>query len=216
MARVPTPVIGRRAALAGAGLLLAGGTAAQADAARVATPRQTEGPYYPVDWTGDADADLVQVVGEAARANGQVFHLQGRVLDLQGQPLAGTRIEIWQCDAQGVYRHPRDETGGRRREPGFQGRGGAMTDGAGAYRFRTIKPVPYPGRTPHIHVKVMAPQRSALITQMYVAGEPLNERDSLLGRIRDPRQRESLLVRLEPAERLEPGALTGTFDIVLG
>lgn len=215
MMRIPTPVIGRRRALAGAGILAVAGVPALGASARVATPRQTEGPFYPLDWSGDADADLVDVKGEAARASGQVLHLQGRVLDLQGQPLAGARIEIWQCDAYGVYRHPRDESGGRRREPGFQGRGRATADASGAYRFRTIKPVPYPGRTPHIHVAVTAPQRQKLITQIYVAGEPLNARDPLLASIRDPLQRESVLMRLEPAERLEAGALAGTFDIVL-
>lgn len=216
MPRIPTPALGRRNAMRGAGLLLATSTTTALGQARVATPRQTEGPYYPVDWSGDVDADLVVVTGEAARASGQVMHLHGRVLDVHGQPIDGARVEIWQCDAQGVYRHPRDETGDRRHEPRFQGRGRIATDATGAYRFRTIKPVPYPGRTPHIHVKVMAPQRSPLITQMYVAGEPLNARDFLLGSIRDPRQRESVLARLEPAERLEPGALLANFDIVLG
>lgn len=219
MTRIITPPLGRRATLLGATTFLSTGLTTSASAiaadARVATPRQTEGPYYPVDWSGDADADLVQVQGEAARASGQVLHLQGRVLGLDGLPLAGAAVEIWQCDALGVYRHPRDERGDRRREPGFQGRGRATTDATGAYRFRTIKPVAYPGRTPHIHVKVVASQRSTLVTQMYVHGEKLNERDGLLNAIRDPRQRDSVIVRLEPVERLEAGALGGVFDIVL-
>lgn len=215
MTRIITPMLGRRATLLGAGAMLPAGLSAAAAEARVATPRQTEGPYYPVDWGGDADADLVQVQGEAARATGQVLHLQGRVLGIDGRPLAGASVEIWQCDALGVYRHPRDERGDRRREPGFQGRGRVTADATGAYRFRTIKPVAYPGRTPHIHVKVSVPQRSTLVTQMYVHGERLNERDGVLNSIRDPRQRDSMIVKLEPAERLEAGALGGVFDIVL-
>jgi Protocatechuate 3,4-dioxygenase beta subunit len=109
----------------------------------------------------------------------------------------------------------RPETGSRTRRR-LQGRGRARTGKDGAYSFRTIRPVTYPGRTPHIHFAVLAPGRSALITQMYVAGEPLNERDSILNRIRDPRQRDSVIVKLQPGDRIEDQALVGTFDIVLG
>ncbi|MBL8701904.1 MAG: intradiol ring-cleavage dioxygenase [Alphaproteobacteria bacterium] len=221
MSRIATPAIGRRHALRGGLVVAVAGLSAAADgpaaraAARSATPRQTEGPFYPVDWSGDADADLVQVHGEAARATGRILHLRGRVVGLDGSPRAGARVEIWQCDAQGVYRHPRDERGGRRREPGFQGRGFCSADADGAYGFRTIRPVAYPGRTPHIHVKVTAPGHATLVTQAYVDGEPQNERDAVLNAIRDPRQRASVIMRLEPAERIEAGALAGLFDIVL-
>lgn len=211
MTRTATPWIGRRMLLLGAAALAAPhGARAQA---RSATPRQTEGPYYPRDWSGDADNDLVIVRGEAARAQGQVCHIEGRVLTLDGSPLGGATVEIWQCDAQGVYRHPRDESATRRRDPGFQGRGRAIADANGRYSFRTIRPVPYTGRTPHIHFKVGAGPRE-LITQMYVAGEAQNARDGLFNRI-DQRARDSVLVRLEPADRLEQGALAGRFDIVL-
>lgn len=181
----------------------------------VASPRQTEGPFYPLDWNDDIDNDLVRVRGEAAMAMGQVLHLRGRVLDLSGRPLAGSEVEIWQCDAHGVYRHPRDERGGRTRDAAFQGRGRTTTDADGAYGFRTIRPVPYTGRTPHIHFRIEAADGRTLVTQMYVYGEPLNERDGVLNRIRDPRERESVIVRLESADRLESKALAGVFDIVL-
>lgn len=214
MTRIATPWLGRRTLVTGAAAaLLAASRHAHAQA-RQATPRQTEGPFYPRDWSGDADHDLVVVQGAAARAQGQVVHLEGRILALDGTPLGGATVEIWQCDAQGVYRHPRDESAARRRDPGFQGRGRAIADTSGAYRFRTIRPVPYPGRTPHIHFKVRA-ERRELVTQMYVAGEPQNVRDGLLNSISDPRARDSVLVRFEPADRLEQGALAGRFDIVL-
>src|SRR6185295_6022556 len=170
-------------------------------------PRQTEGPFYPTDWSADADNDLVAVSGENARAMGVVTHVRGRVLDLGVQPLAGVAVEIWQCDARGIYRHPQDERGARRHDAGFQGRGRVVTDATGRYVFRTIRPVPYPGRTPHIHFKVLAPGRNALITQMYVFGEPQNARDGVLNGIRDRRQRDSVIVRLDPADGLEPGSL---------
>jgi protocatechuate 3,4-dioxygenase, beta subunit len=218
MTRVPTPQLGRRDVVAGlAGLtaaaLLPGGLA-MAQARRLATPAQTEGPFYPVEWAGDIDNDLVLVEGQAARALGQVTHVLGRVLDRSGSAVAGAAVEIWQCDSTGHYRHPRDRQAGR--DPGFQGRGRTLTAADGGYSFRTIRPVAYPGRTPHIHFAIAAPQGPRLITQMYVAGEPLNARDGVLNQIRDARQRESVIVRLEPAERLEAGALAGTFDIVLG
>ena len=138
----------------------------------------------------------------------------GRVLGIDGRPIPNATVEIWQCDARGRYLHP-DDTGGRPRDSAFQGYGRAVSDADGAYRFRTIKPVPYPGRTPHIHFAVEAPGRRELVTQMYVAGEPLNERDGLYRQIRDLRQRAAVTVRLEPANGIEAGALAGRFDITL-
>jgi protocatechuate 3,4-dioxygenase beta subunit len=220
MAFVKTPWIGRRQLLIGLATAASslqmpdGGGIAQTKL--LATPRQTEGPFYPVKWAGDADADLVVVQGEAAKALGQVLHVEGRVLDLSGQAVAGATVEIWQCDANGVYRHPADEGRDRRRDAAFQGRGRTLADARGQYRFRTIRPVPYGWRTPHIHFKVQPPNGRELITQMYVFGEALNARDGVLNGIRDPRLRDSVIVRLELAERLEVGALAGTFDIVLG
>jgi protocatechuate 3,4-dioxygenase beta subunit len=178
------------------------------------TPRQTAGPFYPVDWSGDADADLVPVAGEAARAQGVLTHLRGRVLDARGAPVPDAVVEIWQCGAFGRYRHPRDRQDGR--DPDFQGRGRVATGPDGGYAFRTIRPVPYPGRTPHIHVAVLAPVRAPLVTQSYLAGEPLNGRDRLFPALRDPRQREAVLLHLEPAGRIETGALLAGRDIVLG
>lgn len=220
MARSTTPLIGRRTLTVGlsaaVATLIVPLSNSLAQSSLIPTPRQTTGPFYPADWTGDVDDDLVRVRGEAARAMGDVLHVSGRVLDVAGEPLAGASVEIWQCDAQGVYRHPRDEGADRRRDAGFQGRGLTRTDSQGRYSFRTIRPVPYGQRTPHIHFKVEPAERSTLITQMYVFGEPRNERDGLLNSIRDPRQRESVIVRLEPADRFEPGALAAEFDIVIG
>ena len=220
MSRILTPPIGRRHVIRGIAAaammsLAPGARTALAAADLVATPRQTEGPFYPTDWGGDADNDLVRVEGEAARAQGQITHVLGRVLDTSGAPIPGAELEIWQCDANGVYRHPRDISWLRERDANFQGRGRTRADQAGAYTFRTIKPVAYPGRTPHIHFAITAPGRAPLVTQMYVAGEPLNARDGILNAIRDERQRDSVIVKLEPGDRIEEEALVGTFDIVL-
>jgi len=202
--------------------LLIGGAAAAAAvipgrlhaAALVATPGQTEGPFYPVAFPPDMDHDLVRVIGQAAQALGQVVHIAGRVMDTRGRPKPGSIVEIWQCDANGIYRHPR--AGGQGRiDHAFQGYGRTQTDGQGGYRFRTIRPVPYPGRTPHIHFAVHVPGQGRLVTQMYIEGEPLNARDGVLNGIRDPDARRSVIVPLVSWQPPEPGALRGQFDIVV-
>ncbi|HEY0825003.1 MAG TPA: protocatechuate 3,4-dioxygenase [Ramlibacter sp.] len=155
------------------------GARAQAAAQRRATPRQTEGPFYPVSLPQDADADLLRN-GNANYGHGQPAWVEGVVSDLQGKPVAGAQVEIWQCDHQGRYHHPGD---GGRADPSFQGFGRVTVGSDGRYRFRTIRPVPYSGRTPHIHVKVKLDRRELLTTQLYVEGDPDNERDFLWRRL---------------------------------
>ena len=217
MSFVATPSLGRRRFIASGlavttTLLLPHRLLAQTGL--VATPPQTAGPFYPTTFPSDVDNDLVVKRGSEARAEGTVTHVMGRVLGLDGRPVAGATVEIWQCDARGRYLHPGD-TGRQPRDSAFQGFGRAVSGADGAYRFRTVRPVPYPGRTPHIHFAVAAPGRRELVTQMYVAGEPLNERDGLYRSIGDPRQRAAVTVRLDQANGIEAGALAGTFDIVL-
>ena len=142
-------------------------------AERLLTPRQTLGPFYPDQLPLDRDNDLVRVDGQAAEARGIRVQLHGSILDAGGRPLAGALVEIWQVDANGIYLHSR---GGDRQklDPGFQGYGRFTTAADGRYRFRTIRPVPYPGRTPHIHLAVTLPGMPRFATQCYVHGEPLN------------------------------------------
>jgi protocatechuate 3,4-dioxygenase beta subunit len=205
----------RRELILGAAATLLTSPALAADAMhRVVTPGQTEGPFYPLSYPADMDNDLVRVQGRAADALGQVTHIAGRVLDKRGAPVRGATVEIWQCDANGIYNHPR-QPGLQRRDTAFQGYGRSEAAADGGYSFRTIRPVAYPGRTPHIHFKVHAPGVGRLTTQMYVAGERQNATDGLLNGIRDRAARESVIVRLDPADALEPGALKGVFDIVL-
>jgi protocatechuate 3,4-dioxygenase beta subunit len=179
----------------------------------VVTPRQTEGPFYPDRLPLDQDNDLTRVAGRPAASAGEVTDLSGRIVDVRGQPLRGVTIEIWQVDSHGHYIHTADAGSGN--DADFQGYGRFETGQDGAYRFRTIKPVPYPGRTPHIHVKLQKGGRELLTTQLYVQGHPLNERDGILRSIRDPAQRAALLVPFVPG-RERPGKLAARFDIVLG
>jgi protocatechuate 3,4-dioxygenase beta subunit len=178
----------------------------------VPTPAQTEGPFYPVELPPETDWDLLRMASASRPALGTVAYIEGRILDRDGKAVPGARVEIWQCDAKGRYRHPGDARGPR--DEGFQGFGRVDTAGDGTYRFRTIRPVAYPGRTPHIHFAILAPGSPRFITQMYVAGEPLNERDFLLNSVRDQEARQRLIVPLVPTGA-EPGALNGRFDIVL-
>ena len=206
--------IDRRKILVGAAAALALPPLVSAQGALIITPGQTEGPFYPATFPTDMDADLVRVQGQAAQALGQITHVTGRILNKRGEALRGAQVEIWQCDAKGIYNHPR-QPGLERRDAAFQGYGRAEALQDGRYAFRTIRPVPYPGRTPHIHFRVVVPGTGRLTTQMYVAGEAGNGSDGLLQSIRDRTTRESLIVALEPADAVEPGALKGTFDIVL-
>ena len=177
------------------------------------TPKQGAGPFYPDPLPLDDDNDLTRVDGDSRRALGEIADLSGRLLDIAGRPLAGRRIEIWQCDANGRYRHPYDQ-GSEDPDPGFQGFGATVTDADGRYRFRTIRPVPYPGRTPHIHIAIPHGHGPRFTTQMYVAGEPRNDRDFLYRRIpADLRARVVAEFRPSPNPNIRYSA---SFDIILG
>ena len=185
----------------------------------LATPAQTEGPFYPSEFPEDADADLLRFAGRDVPAEGTPALVSGRVLDTLGRPIPGARVEIWQCDAHGRYHHVRRERGPVPPDPNFQGFGRIVADADGRYEFRTIRPVPYPGRTPHIHYSVTAPDlRRRLTTQLYVAGEPANERDGVLQGVRSAEARASIVRPFLPAPDaggLGPAAVAATFDVVL-
>ena len=150
------------------------------------TPSATEGPFYPTSdmRTADTDNDLVKIEGRVREAGGEIIILKGTVSDKDGNGLEGVRIEIWQCDAGGKYMHPGDNRD-IVHDKGFQGFGHDITDENGGYRFRTIKPVSYPGRTPHIHVKLLDGKRELLTTQFYIRDHPDNQGDSLFRRMSD-------------------------------
>ena len=180
------------------------------------TPRQTPGPFYPLSFPQDADNDLVHVAGHQGTAQGGITQIIGRIHDPNGRPVSGARVEIWQCDAHGRYHHVRDGRAGQPCDENFQGYGATTTDTSGEYQFLTIRPVPYPGRTPHIHFAVSGRGFERFVTQMYVAGEPRNESDAVLMGVRDPAARARLIVALSPSPDVAPDGLSGVFDIVLG
>lgn len=167
--------------------------AARAQGGRPLTPAQTEGPFYPVALPQDIDYDLLQNGAQTYRL-GQPAWLEGTVSDPDSRPVRGAQVEIWQCDQAGHYHHPGD---GGRADPAFQGFGRVTVDAEGRYRFRTLRPAPYSGRTPHIHLKVRLGQRELLTTQVYVAGEAGNARDLLWRRL-DAAGRAALSVPFAP------------------
>ncbi len=192
---------GRRAFLAVAGTLgvgLAAGPGA-AQTRLAPTPADAEGPFYPTRLPADADSDLVRLAGATREAEGRHLHIRGAVRASDGTPLAGATVEIWQTDARGNYIHPQGAISGPRDEA-FQGYGRAVADAAGAYSFRTILPVAYRGRPPHVHFRVTAAGRRTLTTQLYfVPGSA----------------RPELTVPPVALAGAGPDALLSAFDIVL-
>ena len=179
------------------------------------TPRQTEGPFYPDKLPLDTDNDLLVINDTITPAVGEITHLTGRVLDAAGSPLKNVVVEIWQCDANGAYLHSRTSNR-EKKDANFQGFGRFTTASDGAYYFRTIKPVPYPGRTPHIHVKVKRGGKELLTTQCYIKGHGGNERDGIWRSVRDPKSRDAITVAFDPVKESKIGELAAEFDVVLG
>ncbi len=178
------------------------------------TPAQGEGPFYPNKLPLDTDNDLLVINDSITPAVGEITHLGGRLTDVNGNPLRNAVVEIWQVDNNGVYIH--SESGGRdQRDGNFQGFGRFMTGSTGEYYFRTIKPVPYPGRPPHIHFKVKRKGRSDFTTQLYVKGSAGIERDGLFRRA-NRAMAHQLIVDFQPLKDSRLGELSARFDIVLG
>jgi protocatechuate 3,4-dioxygenase beta subunit len=215
----------RRQALAAIGAVPAAAALAAAPPARAATrrtptPTQTLGPFYPrtvAEKPREIDADLLNLQGDQVLAQGVPIHLTGRVVDRDDRPVAAALVEIWQCDANAVYHHP---AGGAadERDRNFQGYGQTMTEADGSFHFRTIRPVPYPGRTPHIHIRVRARGHDALGTQLYLPDAPDNERDFLYRQL-DAAGRAALALHLKPTAAAHPLArgtqFTAQIELVL-
>jgi protocatechuate 3,4-dioxygenase, beta subunit len=180
------------------------------------TQPQIVGPFYPVAQPPDLAGDLAKPNAGAAEAQGQLLYVMGRVLTCAGEPVVGARIEIWQANAEGKYRHPSDANPAPL-DPNFRGFALLTTDAAGRYRLRTIKPGGYRTtegdiRPPHIHLAIDG-RFDRLVTQLYFAGEPHNQTDRWFNAAPRP---EQLIATLERApSHLEPGARVVMFDIIL-
>ena len=201
----------KRAAL-GLALFAAPGAFAEA---LIQTPRQTEGPFYPDHLPLDTDNDLIIINDSLKPAVGEITYLSGRILDATGTPLRNATVEIWQCDKNGAYLHT--GTGNAdKRDANFQGFGRFVTGSTGEYLFRTIKPVAYPGRAPHIHVAVKTKGREKWTTQCYIKGDAANERDGVWRSVQDEAKRAAITVDFAPLKDARAGELAARFDLVMG
>ncbi len=179
------------------------------------TPKQTEGPFYPDRLPLDTDNDLLAINENLTPAVGEVTYVSGRILDAKGSPIRNAVVEIWQCDNNGAYLH--SKTGNKEKaDKNFQGFGRFVTGSTGEYLFRTIKPVPYPGRTPHIHYKIKRGGKELLVTQLYVKGHPGNEKDGIWKNIRDVKARNSVTISFDPLNGSHTDELAAKFDVVMG
>ncbi|MCO4810319.1 MAG: hypothetical protein KC572_01875 [Gammaproteobacteria bacterium] len=180
----------------------------------VVTPANPEGPFYPKHEQADKDTDLTVIEGHTERAQGQVIRVTGQVLDEEGKPVEGALVDIWQANAHGRYHHE-DDPSTAPEDPNFQGWGIVKTDAEGRYAFTTIKPGAYKvdeswKRPPHIHYKVSRRGFHEITTQMYFAGEVLNETDRLLQSVPED-ARNILTVGFDDTD----GVPHGHFPIVL-
>jgi protocatechuate 3,4-dioxygenase beta subunit len=181
----------------------------------VRTPKQTEGPFYPNKMPLDTDNDLLIINDAMTPAVGEITHLEGRILDAKGDPIRNALVEIWQVDNNGAYLHT-GTSNKDKRDANFQGFGRFLTGSTGEYYFRTLKPVPYPGRTPHIHFKIRRAGKELLTTQCYIKGHEGNAKDGIYKRITDDKARESVTIDFAPIADSRIGELSAKFDIVLG
>lgn len=211
------PLKSRRGFLRQAGLAASFFTVAGSYAEALSlTPSATEGPYYPNHLPLDTDNDLLVINNATTPAIGEVTYVSGRVLDSRGDPLRSALVEIWQCDANGVYLHTGDSANRSKQDKQFQGFGRFITGSSGEYLFRTIQPVPYVPRTPHIHFKVRKGGQELLTTQLYIQGHPGNEKDSIWKELKTGRERDAVTVAFKPLKRAKAGELAAKFDLVVG
>lgn len=205
------------------GSLLVAGPALAAGLCQPGTPEQTEGPFYPVNSTDpnvEKDADLTVKQGSVRKAEGQVIYVSGLVRDQDCQAVEGALVEIWQACHSGRYDHPNDPNSAPL-DPHFQYWGQSITDARGHYAFKTIIPGAYPAaanwvRPPHIHFKVHKRGYHELTSQLYFAGEELNDQDLILKSLSVEEQKK-VIVSLRPTVNpvLEEGSKEGQFDITI-
>lgn len=178
------------------------------------TPRQTEGPFYPDKLPLDTDNDLLIVNDGITPAVGTIAWVSGRILDPRGEPLRNVTVEIWQCDNNGAYLHS-GATNKEKRDSNFQGFGRFVTGSTGEYLFRTIRPVAYPERTPHIHFALKRKGRKEFVSQLYIKGDPQNAKDQIYSRT-DAKQRALLEAPFVPIATSKIGEVAARWDVVVG
>ncbi|MFN7289619.1 MAG: hypothetical protein ACK5T6_03455 [Pirellula sp.] len=190
---------------------------------RILTPSQTKGPFYPVpdiEKQEFFDFDLTRKGPDSPVAEGKLIAIRGSVMGHDENALGGSIVEVWQACESGRYNHPKD-TNDRPIDPNFQYWGRIVTGESGEFRFKTILPGKYPGRTPHIHFRILSPDRKELVTQLYFGdNEPLNRKDSVYMAL-NVAQRDNVTtffedMAIDPKDSKSEKIPTGQFTVVLG
>lgn len=179
----------------------------------VLTPATGSGPFYPDHLPLDTDNDLIVINEASDPALGEICYVSGRVLGPDGAPVRHAIVEIWQADARGIYLHSQSGGDKTKQDRNFQGYGRFLTGETGGYLFRTIKPVAYTGRCPHIHYAVKLKGHDKWTTELHIKDHPLNANDSVT---RNVKNREALDATFLPLPGAKNGELAATFDLVLG
>ena len=179
------------------------------------TSPQILGPFYPLGKPSKG-GDLTRIEGRPGQAEGQVIYLGGRVLNRDGEPVKGAKLEIWQANSHGRYTHPNDDNEAPL-DPSFEGFAVVQTDDEGRYNLKTIKPGAYPTgpstiRPSHIHFEVFG-KLERLVTQMYFAGDPHHENDTWLQSSRQPQT--IVMPMQDPLAGMDENSKRVVFDIVL-
>ena len=177
------------------------------------TPAMTEGPFFPDKLPLDRDNDLIRITDHTTPAVGTITNVSGRVLDKNGAPVKDALVELWQADDHGNYLHSRGIQKGER-DPGFQGYGKFETAKDGGWKFRTIQPGLYTGRTRHYHFGVTLKGQPRFCTQLFFKDEPGNARDGILRGIDDEKQRDSVIRPFTAVK--DTKELAATWDIIMG
>ncbi len=194
----------------GAGLFATPGAFAEA---LTQTPRVGFGPFYPDHLPLDTDNDLILINDGITPAVGEISYVSGRVLGPGGDPIRNAVVEIWQADMSGIYLHSGSGGDKEKQDRNFQGYGRFFTGETGEYLFRTIKPVAYTGRCPHIHFAVKMKGREKWSTELHLKDHPLNANDVVNRSVKNPALLE---VEFKPVPGAAGGELAVTFDLVMG
>ena len=177
------------------------------------TPDMTEGPFFPDKLPLDQDNDLIRMTDHTTPAVGTITNLSGRVLDKNGNPVKDALVELWQADDHGTYIHTKGAAQGER-DPSFQGYGKFETAKDGGWKFRTIKPGLYTGRTRHYHFGVTLKGQPRFATQLFFKDEPANAKDGILRSLQDEITAAAVVREFKPVAGTTE--LAATWDIVLG
>lgn len=177
------------------------------------TPHVGFGPFYPDHLPLDTDNDLIVINESITPAVGEISYVSGRVLGPDGEPIRNAIVEIWQADMGGIYIHSKSGGDKVKQDKNFQGYGRFLTGESGEYLFRTIKPVAYTGRCPHIHYAVSMKGHEKWTTELHIKDHPLNANDGVTRNVKNP---EALCVEFTPIPRSKAGELAAKFDLVMG